>query len=68
MKYHPDKTQGDKEKEEIFQEITKAYNMLKDKDMRRLYDLTVMTKPRPPCKCWMYGDGNHGYARVAGKG
>ena len=30
MKYHPDRTQGDKEKEEQFKEVKEAYEILND--------------------------------------
>jgi len=38
MKYHPDRTQGDKEKEETFKEIKEAYEILKDDQKRAAYD------------------------------
>lgn len=38
MKYHPDRTKGDKEKEETFKEIKAAYEILSDDQKRAAYD------------------------------
>ncbi len=38
MKYHPDKTKGDKELEEKFKEIAEAYEVLSDDEKRKMYD------------------------------
>ena len=38
MKFHPDRTQGDKAKEETFKEIQEAYEILKDDQKRAAYD------------------------------
>lgn len=38
MKYHPDRTKGDKEKEEKFKEIQEAYEVLNDKEKKAMYD------------------------------
>ncbi|MBO1255447.1 molecular chaperone DnaJ [Alteromonas sp. 5E99-2] len=38
MKYHPDRTQGDKAKEEKFKEIQEAHEMLTDSQKRAAYD------------------------------
>ena len=38
MQYHPDRTQGDKKKEEKFKEIQEAYEVLSDKQKRANYD------------------------------
>jgi len=38
MKYHPDRTQGDKVKEETFKEIKEAYEILTDDQKRAAYD------------------------------
>ena len=38
MKYHPDRTQGDKAKEEQFKEIKEAYEILTDSQKRAAYD------------------------------
>ena len=38
MKYHPDRTQGDKSAEEMFKRISEAYAVLSDKEKREQYD------------------------------
>lgn len=38
MQYHPDRTKGDKEKEEKFKEIQEAYEVLTDREKRAAYD------------------------------
>ena len=38
MKYHPDRTQGDKSKEETFKEVKEAYEVLNDDQKRAAYD------------------------------
>lgn len=38
MKYHPDRTKGDKEKEETFKQIKEAYEVLIDSQKRAAYD------------------------------
>ncbi|PKG85979.1 molecular chaperone DnaJ [Colwellia sp. 75C3] len=38
MKYHPDRTQGDKVKEETFKEVKEAYEILNDDQKRAAYD------------------------------
>ena len=38
MKYHPDRTQGDKSKEEQFKEVKEAYEVLNDDQKRAAYD------------------------------
>ena len=38
MKYHPDRTKGDKELEAKFKEIKQAYEVLSDPQKRQMYD------------------------------
>ena len=38
MKYHPDRTKGDKDKEVMFKEIKEAYEVLNDDQKRAAYD------------------------------
>jgi curved DNA-binding protein len=38
MKYHPDKTKGDKNSEDKFKKISEAYAVLSDKEKRKQYD------------------------------
>jgi curved DNA-binding protein len=38
MKYHPDRTNGDKSAEEMFKKISEAYAVLSDKEKRKQYD------------------------------
>ena len=45
MQYHPDRTKGDKAKEEKFKEIQEAYEILGDK--RKSVPLTINTVTQP---------------------
>jgi molecular chaperone DnaJ len=39
MKYHPDRTSGDKEAEKKFKEINEAYSVLSNDEKRNQYDM-----------------------------
>ena len=42
FQYHPDKTNGDKDKEEIYKKINEAYDVLQDTSRRQQYDFEIM--------------------------
>ncbi len=46
MKYHPDKTQGDKASERKFREISEAYETLSDAKKRKNYDIYGTADPK----------------------
>lgn len=44
IKYHPDKNKNSKESEEIFKKISEAYEILSNKEKRRVYDSSYHSK------------------------
>ncbi len=46
MKYHPDRTQNNKEKEEVFKQIKQAYETLIDENKRTHYDWELNLKKK----------------------
>lgn len=47
FQYHPDKTNGDKDKEEIYKKINEAYDVLQDTSRRQQYDFEIMMMGNP---------------------
>lgn len=43
IRFHPDKNPGDKECEERFKDISKAYKILGDEELRKKYDSGILT-------------------------
>ena len=57
LKYHPDKTNGDKESEELFKKISDSYTVLSDAKKREEYD-------RPASNPWSssgFGETSNGF-------
>jgi len=52
IEFHPDKTAGDKDKEDKFKEINEAYSILSDPEKRKMYDLGLYDQ--------MHGGGGPG--------
>ena len=53
--YHPDKNNGDLEKEKIFKKINTAYQILSNPKSRANYDLSIATKTISyPSTCLLY--------------
>lgn len=58
IKYHPDKTNGDKSLEEVFKKISDAYAVLGDKEKRKEYDNLYINNYR---KTDGFGETNSGF-------
>ncbi len=58
VKYHPDKTNGDKSLEEIFKRISDAYAILGDKNKREEYDRLYLNNHR---KANGFGEATSGF-------
>ncbi len=66
MKYHPDRTQGDKSLEEKFKEIQEAYEVLTDPQKRAAYDQYGHAGVDPNRGAGGFGGGNADFGDIFG--
>ncbi|NTS77585.1 molecular chaperone DnaJ [Catenovulum sp. SM1970] len=66
MKYHPDRTKGDKDLEAKFKEITEAYEVLTDENMRARYDQYGHAGVDPQQGGFGGGGGGQGFDDIFG--
>lgn len=66
MKYHPDRTQGDKSLEEKFKEIQEAYEVLTDTQKRAAYDQYGHAGVDPNRGAGGFGGGNADFGDIFG--
>lgn len=57
LEHHPDRNKGDKESEEKFKEVTKAYEVLSDSNKRKTYDQFGETAFDPSAGSGPFGQG-----------
>ncbi|ALZ76145.1 molecular chaperone DnaJ [Rheinheimera sp. F8] len=66
MKYHPDRTQGDKAMEEKFKEVQEAYEILNDDQKRAAYDQYGHAGVDPNRGAGGFGGGNGDFGDIFG--
>ena len=54
LRFHPDRTRGNKAAEEFFKEVNEAYYVLRDSFRRSRYDLLLDFKQNPPLQQTIY--------------
>lgn len=58
FKYHPDRNPGDKVSEDMFKQISAAYDVLGDETKRRQYDSAGASYQQEPFSAWQQANSN----------